>query len=139
VIPFRAGNETTKTRRNEGERWGRADRKWEKRHAEWVAATDSTIVELAGLAPGQSGPVLDNVAFFVAGKTELDITPAVILTWPIPAWGTEGTVLEGATSSAGPWTVVAATLRSVSANGTVTVAVPVSPEARFFRIRNGAN
>jgi len=115
------------------------DMKWERRHIEWVATTDSTAIELASLAPGQSGPVLDNVAFFVAENTELEITPAVILSWPIPAWGTEGTVLEEASSVSGPWTLVAPALRSVSAHGTVTLAVTALPDARFFRIRNGAN
>lgn len=116
-----------------------ADMKWERRHVEWVATTASTVIELASLSAGQSGPVVDNIAFFAAGNTKLDITPAIILTWAIPAWGTEGTLLEAATSASGPWTVVPRTLQSTAANGTVQVAVPASPETRFFRISPGGN
>ncbi|MBL9175708.1 MAG: DUF642 domain-containing protein [Verrucomicrobiales bacterium] len=115
------------------------DMKWERRGVEWVATTASTVVELASVASGQSGPVLDNVAFFLAGRTDIEITPAVLLSWPIPTWGTQGTILEGATSASGPWTVVEPTLKSTAPNGTVTLAVPASPDTRFFRIRNGSN
>lgn len=115
------------------------DMKWERRSVEWVATTASTVVELASVVPGQSGPILDNVAVFVANKTDLGITPAVLLTWPIPAWGTQGTVLEGAARASGPWTAVEPTLKSVAPNGTVTLAVPASPDTRFFRIRSGTN
>lgn len=115
------------------------DMKWEQRHVEFVATANSTVLELASLAPGQSGPLVDNVAFFVAENTEVEIAPAVILTWPIPSWGTVGTVLEAAPAAAGPWAPVTPTLQSVAANGTVTLAVPATPETRFFRIRNGAN
>jgi choice-of-anchor C domain-containing protein len=115
------------------------DLKWERRFVEFVATTSSTVLELASVLPGQSGPLVDNVAFFVAENPEVEIVPAVILTWPIPSWGTEGTILEGAASATGPWAAVTPTLQSVAADGKVTLAVPATLETRFFRIRSGAN
>lgn len=111
------------------------DMKWENHQVESIASSTNTIVELASVRSGMSGPQIDNIVFEPAGDSRLQIESAVLITWPVPSDGPLGTILESAEKSEGPWTPVKSPLLQLTPDGRVAVTLPASNAARFYRLR----
>lgn len=111
---------------------------WEKRQVEFVAAGETTAIELASLRPGSSGPQIDNIVFFEVPDASVTIENAILLTWPVPAGGPLGSILEGASQADGPWQVVKPSLLSLTPDGKVAVTIPATEAVKFYRLRPAA-